>query len=252
MTGAPLVAVLVLLTPPSPMAAGAICGNPPSVTLDIGHTLNRPGAISARGKTEYAFNRTLALDLAAGLVREKVKVGILNEAGDEISLSNRARRLGAIERGIILSLHHDSVQKIYLQHGGVIKGNALRFSRHAKGYSLFVSGRSEAFEESQRLAVTIGRELRTAGFAPSMHHAEPIRGENRPVLDPELGLFRFDGLSVLRAARVPAILFEAGVIANPEEEFDLGNPVLRGRMVAALTKGITAFCGLAASSAPSP
>ena len=155
----------------SPMAAGAICGDPISVTIDIGHTLNQPGAISARGETEYAFNRMLALDLAAGLVRENVEVRLVNEVGNDITLSNRARLLGAIERGVILSLHHDSVQKIYLQHG-VIDGKAARFSRHAKGYSIFVSRRSAAIEASQRLAVSIGRELRSAGFAPSMHHAE--------------------------------------------------------------------------------
>ena len=112
-----------------------------------------------------------------------------------------------------------------------------------------------AFEASQRLAVSIGRELRSAGFAPSMHHAELIKGESRPVLYPQLGIFRFDRLSALSEARVPAILFEAGVIANPEEELDLRNPALRARMVAALINGLTAFCGRAAytrdPSAPS-
>ncbi len=219
---------------PSLAASGSICGNPPSVTLDIGHTPDRPGAISARGRTEYSFNRTLALDLAEALQSRQVQVHILNEVGDEISLTNRAKQLSAVERGIILSLHHDSVQPKYLERQ-VVDGKVTQFTRYAKarGYSIFVSGSSPASEASQRLALAVGAELRQAGFTPSMHHSEPIKGEGRPILDAKFGLFRYDALMVLKGARVPAILFEAGVIANPENELELESRSNRAQMIAA-------------------
>jgi N-acetylmuramoyl-L-alanine amidase len=235
----------ILVTPcPSVIAASAACGDPSLVTLDIGHTPSRPGAISARRQTEYSFNQRLASELAAALrARKDIEVQIFNEAGNEISVADRASRLGAIDRGVIVSLHHDSVQKVYLQQG-LVDGKAMRFSRHAKGYALFVSGRSAAFEASKSLALAIGSQLQMAGFPHSTHHAELIRGEGRPVLDAKLGLFRFDELAVVKDAQVPAVLVEAGVIVNPEEELELENPAVRGRIVKALAKGITAFCGL--------
>ena len=251
-----LLAAAASIGVPSPLslaatAPSAICGDPASITLDIGHTPARPGAISARGQTEYAFNRALAHELADALQVRSIRVRILNEGGNELSLADRARQLSAIERGIVLSLHHDSVQPIYLERE-VVEGKVTQFTRHAKGYSLFVSGRSPSFETSKVLARAVGSELRKAGFVPSLHHAEPIKGEGRPVLDSRLGLFRYDGLAVLKSARVPAILFEAGVIANPEDEVELENAARKAQMVAALVGGIASFCGLVTQDKPAP
>lgn len=228
----------------STVAFGAGCGDPPIVTLDIGHTPNRPGAISARGRTEYSFNRALALDLQQALQRRKLDVRIFNEVSNEISLTSRATQLSSIRNGIILSLHHDSVQPIYLERG-TVDGKASLLTHHAKGYSIFVSGRAPSFEASKKLAFSLGQSLRQAGFTPSAHHAEPIRGEGRPILDAKLGVFRYDALMVIKAARVPAILFEGGVIANPDNELELENDARRAQMVAALVQGIESFCGLA-------
>ena len=77
---------------------------------------------------------------------------------------------------------------------------------------------------------------------PSLHHAEPIKGEGRPIVDPALGVFRFDGLSVLKSAQVPAVLLEAGVIVNPEEERRLESVVGQQRLVRAIVSGVEAYC----------
>lgn len=242
---AALVAATALLAVHVPAFAAGRCGGPPTVVLDIGHTPKRSGAISASGKAEYGYNRALALELAPSLRVIGFEVHVLNEKGGEISLSNRAARLAAIGQGVILSLHHDSVQPVYLERG-VVDGKPVRFSRYpkAKGYSLFVSGRQPAFAASKALAVSIGTQLRRAGFTPSTHHAEKIKGENRPVLDATAGVFRYDGLAVLKSARMPAVLFEAGVIVNPEEERNIQNLVWQERLVRAVTRGVAAYCGL--------
>jgi N-acetylmuramoyl-L-alanine amidase len=236
-------AVTVLLAQVLPsIAAKENCGDPPSALLDIGHTPKQPGAVSARGKKEYHFNLNLSLKLAAALQELGFEVDVLNKQGREISLAKRASLISDSESGVVISLHHDSVQPIYVKRG-TIDGKSASFSRHARGYSLFVSGRSDAFEASKKLARSIGKALRSAGFTPSKHHAEPIKGEGRPFLDSRHGIFRYDNLVVLKAARVPAVLVEAGVILNPEEELLLEDPVLQGRMTWGLAKGVAHYCG---------
>ena len=59
---------------------------------------------------------------------------------------------------------------------------------------------------------------RILGLKPSLHHSEPIKGENRELIDKELGIYIFDDLKVLKNSYSPAFLFEAGVIVNRKEE----------------------------------
>jgi N-acetylmuramoyl-L-alanine amidase len=214
------------------------------VTLDIGHTPAQPGATSARGKSEYAFNKRFVGELAAALTAHgSVKVEVLNRAGGNVSLGRRAARIARLDNGIMLSIHHDSVQPQYLKTW-THKGRQWRYSDRFRGYSLFVSGRSPAIGESKVLALAIGGHLRVGGFAPTLHHAEKIRGENRPLIDPDAGLYRYDGLAILRTATIPAVLIEAGVIVNREEEQDLESRAYRARLIGAIVRGVASYCGL--------
>lgn len=56
------------------------------------------------------------------------------------------------------------------------------------------------------------------GLRPSTHHGENIKGENREAIDKELGIYYFDDLIVVKNSECPALLLEAGVIVNPEDE----------------------------------
>ena len=86
--------------------------------------------------------------------------------------------------------------------------------REFAGFSIFVSQRNPATRKAcaapRRSARRWWRRAK-----PSLYHAEPIAGENRPLLDRRLGVHRFDGLAVLKTATMPAVLVEAGVIVNP-------------------------------------
>ena len=218
------------------------CGDKIPVVIDIGHSPRNSGAVSARGKPEYLFNKRLVGELAAALRSDgRFESRILNEAGAEMPLPERARAVRAIRQGVFLSVHHDSAQSIYLE-SWVFERTRQRFSGRFAGYSLFVSGRSEVYEASKSLARSLGTRLREAQFAPSFHHAENIPGERRPVLDETAGVFRYDGLAILRQARVPAVLIEAGVIVNPLEELELEKPEFRARFVEAIKQGITSYC----------
>lgn len=223
-------------------AVAAPCGNPALVTIDIGHTPKRGGATSARGVPEYVFNKRLAGFLARRLDRTPgFQTRVLNPSGRNISLRRRADEIAGVRTGVLLSIHHDSAQLRYFSKW-TYKGRKRRYSDKFSGHSLFVSSRSAKYRASQSLGSEIGRALRGAGLTPTLHHAEPIKGENRPLLDARLGLYDFAGLRVLRSARVPAVLIEAGMIVNRQDELVLGTERFIGRFTGAVVSGLKRFC----------
>lgn len=128
---------------------------------------------------------------------------------------------------LFLSIHHDSVRERWLP-------KAAEFS----GFSLFVSRHNPDVEKSTRCASAIGAEMRATGLTPSRYHADPVRGENRPFADEENGVHFYDNLSVAKTARVPSVLFEAGVVVNAEDERRVTEPVMRGRIADAIARGV--------------
>lgn len=212
------------------------------VALDIGHTPASPGATSARGRPEYAFNQNLATRVLDQMRASGLTGAFLIADGAPVSdLWDRPRRAAARGAHVLVSLHHDSVQAHYLQTGE-LDGRPARFSRYAQGHSLFVSSKNLYFDRSRRVALAIGRALAAWGLSPTLHHAEPIAGENRPLLDRDLGVHDFADLVVLKAAPMPAVLVEAGVIVHPEEEQRLRDPFHQDILAESITRGVLAAC----------
>jgi N-acetylmuramoyl-L-alanine amidase len=89
-----------------------------------------------------------------------------------------------------------------------------------------------------KCASAIGAALVKAGFKPSLYHADPVVGENRPFADQANGVHFFDRLAVLRHAGMPAVLFEAGVIVNRDEELQMRDAEVRKRIAASVVHGI--------------
>lgn len=207
----------------------------PLVALDIGHTLTQPGAMSARGRPEFQFNRDLVQEINGLLKAQSFKTRVINPEGRSISLQDRAAR--SKDADFFLSIHHDSVKPQYLipwdDHGTV-----RNHSENFKGFALFVSHLNSHYQESLKCASAIGESMRKAGFVPSKYHAESIAGESRTFLDKENGVHGYDHLIVLKKAEVPAVLLEAGVIVNLEEEQHLKDPALRKTMATAIKSGL--------------
>lgn len=197
------------------------------VLVDAGHGPQRTGATGASGRAEYRYNR----DLAAALARALAALGerVTRVEGLDADIPPALRPAGAPAADLLVSIHHDSVQAQYLAAG--------RQAEFA-GYSIFVSTRNPDYAGSLNCARRIGARLRAAGETPSGYHAEPIEGENRPFVDRPLGIHRYDGLAVLRAAPMPAVLIEAGVIINPQEETRLGKPETVARLARAIARGV--------------
>lgn len=213
----------------APLARGA------AVAIDVGHHVGSPGALSARGVPEFEYNLRLAGEIAAALRAAGHRVLLIGEDGLTENLGERAPRARGMD--LLVSVHHDSVQPGFLsawEQGGATH----RFSDRFAGYSLFVSRLNPRLEASLRCASAIGEQLNHAGFTASRYHADPIAGENRPFADEPNGVHYFDNLAVLRTADIPALLFEAGVIVNRDEEMRMRDAAVRRRIADAFVSGV--------------
>jgi len=210
------------------------------VAIDIGHTKRQGGAISAHGICEYDYNREVALLLFSELIKLGfVKSFIINENGDDISLIKRANQANDSRANLLISIHHDSVQPIYLLSWRY-KGNNLLYCDLFRGYSIFISDENENFSSNFLFADLLGSELLNRGFHPSLHHAELIKGENRKLISKEKGIYEFNNLVILKSAHIPAVLLECAVIKNRGEEDSINNEY-RKRLVNAITSAVIKY-----------
>lgn len=197
-----------------------------TVVLDTGHTPSQQGSTSAYGRAEYGFNVQLANFVAQYLQAQGVTVRRVQ--GEHTLIS---RTYQTAEADLFVSLHHDSIQQAWIDAG----------KREAyAGFSVFISHKNPQPTQSLLCARHIGWQMVGIGEVPSRYHALPIAGENRPVLDPVTSVHRYDNLVVLKTAKAPAVLVEAGVIANPHEDRRLGDPKVANQLAGALARGIQA------------
>jgi N-acetylmuramoyl-L-alanine amidase len=209
-------------------AMAARAGKPGQVTvlLDPGHTPKMGGATSIRGIKEVVYNDHLVSILADTLSAHGIRVLLTRHLGEEVSLQDRVAVSRNGQAQCFIALHHDSAQPKYLERSGKAGVEGFSTLKPIRGYSVFVSMKNGQYRKSLSLAQGIGRSMLNLGRKPTLHHAEPIQGENRPLLDSTLGIYRFDDLIVLAQNPLPAVLIEYGVLVDKvDEEYvsDSGN-----------------------------
>jgi N-acetylmuramoyl-L-alanine amidase len=215
------------------------------IVLDVGHSATKSGVPSARGVPEFRFNKNLAEIVLkhlrdAGFTRTQLKIQ------DQADLYARARDLDSSRPDLILSLHHDGVQAKYVKLGQTDGAGREYTDDRFIGYSLFVSYDNPQRESSVRFARLLGEELVTRNHKVTMHHAEQIAGENRPVIDARIGVFRYDHLVVLRSVNAPSVLMESAVIVNPNDELNALNPVFQAEIGDSVVDAARNYCAAAA------
>lgn len=210
------------------------------VAIDIGHTQNCGGALSAHGIDEYYFNQKVACLLLPELIKNGFKKSfIINEDGSDISLISRTIEAKKRKADLLISIHHDSVQPCYLSTWKY-QGEHLSYCDLYKGFCILVSDDNVNSKSNILFARLLGRELLNRGFSPTLHHAEPIKGANRKLIDQEKGIYEFNKLVILKNATMPAVLFECGIIKNRYEEKSINNDY-RNKVVNAIVATIIQY-----------
>jgi N-acetylmuramoyl-L-alanine amidase len=205
------------------------------IVLDVGHTAESEGAISARNVSEFVFNLRLAKRIeeklkAEGFAQTKL---LLTEGKARRSLVKRVAAANDLPADLLLSIHHDSVPNKFLEDWE-FEGKKSHFSDRFSGYSVFVSRNNPDFRKSLSFAELIGKEMKAQ---------QAIMGRyQRPLLNKETGVYRYDELIVLRKTRMAAVLLEAGSIINRDEELKMDSPERQDIISSGLTAAVKEFC----------
>jgi N-acetylmuramoyl-L-alanine amidase len=214
------------------------------VVVDVGHTADVAGAMSARGVTEYAFNLALAQEAKQALVDAGFTgtVLLITDKAPPQGLVARAAQANSLPADLFLSIHHDSVPDNLLQTWQY-EGQDQHFNDDYPGYALFISNDNGDRAGSLLFGGFLGKELQARGLHYTPHYTLALMGHRRrELLDPLAGVYRYDALIVLRMTRMPALLLEAGSIVNRQEELELGTPDRRARTSAAIVAAVADFC----------
>ncbi|MGY2901270.1 N-acetylmuramoyl-L-alanine amidase family protein [Bradyrhizobium sp. URHC0002] len=214
------------------------------IVLDVGHTAESEGAISARNVSEFVFNLRLAKRIEEKLKTEgfaQTKL-LLTEGKARRSLVKRVAVANDLPADLLLSIHHDSVPNKFLEDWE-FEGKKGHFSDRFSGYSVFVSRSNPDFKTSLAFAELIGKEMKAQGLDYARQYSQAIMGRyQRELLNKETGVYRYDELIVLRKTRMAAVLLEAGSIINRDEELKMSSPERRDIISSGVTAAVKEFC----------
>lgn len=230
--------------PPKPFVATCDRAATFKTVVDVGHTADVSGALSARGVPEYEFNLRLAREInkalhAAGFGQT---VLMITAEAPTAGLFHRAARANALNADLFLAIHHDAVPDRMLETWQY-QGQEEHFNDRFPGHSLFISDENADPAGSLAFARLLGNALEAHSLHYTHHYTEAFMGSRRrELLDPQAGVYRYDQLIVLKETRMPAVLLEAGSIVNRDEEIVLATPERQALVAGAVVEAVDAFC----------
>lgn len=226
-------------------AAGSKCDRDRfRIILDVGHSAESYGAMSARKVPEFEFNLNLGKRIEEKLKAEGFAQTVLlvTEGKARPSLMKRvavANRKGA---DLFLSIHHDSVPGIYAEKWE-FEGRKSIFNDMFGGYSVFVSKLNPHYRESLRFARMVGNQMASKELQFARQYDQWFMGKfQRELLDIEAGVYRYDQLVVLRMTKMPAVLLESGSIINRDEELVMASDEHKNKVAAAVSAAAVDYC----------
>jgi len=214
------------------------------IVIDVGHTVDVPGAMSARGVPEYTFNLELAKDVKQALLDAGFSqtVLLITATAPAAGLVERAARANKMHANLFIAIHHDSVPDNLLKTWDY-DGQENHFNDDYPGYAIFISNENADRAGSLKFGAFLGKELESRGLHYTPHYTLALMGHRRRILvDANAGVYRYDQLIVLRETKMPAVLLEAGSIVNRPEELELGTAERRSLTSAAVTAAVNDFC----------
>ena len=214
------------------------------IIIDVGHTAESYGAMSARNVPEFEYNLNLGRR-----IEEKLKADgfsevflMVTEGKARPSLMSRVARANRRGADLFLSVHHDSVPGIYAE-SWLFEGKKSQFNDLFGGYSVFVSKQNPRYGESLRFARLLGNQMAAKDLQFARQYDQWFMGKfQRELLDVEAGVYRYDQLIVLKQTSMAAVLLESGSIINREEELVMASDAHKDKVAAAVSSALVDYC----------
>ena len=219
----------------------------PLIVIDPGHGGPDPGA-SGAGFREKSIVLGLARALRDRLVEEGgIRVALTREDDTLIVLEERAEIARALGADLFISIHADSAgdqegvagASIYTLSETASSEAAARFAQRENDADI-VNGIDLAGNDEAVNAILVElSQRRTVGSSAEFASLIEREGEGALRFHPQAR--RSAELAVLRAPDVPAVLYEAGFISNPEEARALASAEGREQFAEVLARAIRIF-----------
>lgn len=214
------------------------------IVIDVGHTAESEGAISARNTAEFIFNLKLARRVEQQLKSDGFAGTrlLVTEGKARRSLVTRVDAANKLAPNLFLSIHHDSVPDKFLEDWE-FEGQKRHYSDRFSGYSVFVSRDNPDFQTSLTFAELLAKEMKAQGLKYARQYSQPIMGRyQHPLLNKETGVYSYDQLIVLRKTKMAAVLLESGSIINREEELRMDSAQHRNMVSSGVATAVKEFC----------
>ncbi|RJY08594.1 N-acetylmuramoyl-L-alanine amidase family protein [Aurantiacibacter aquimixticola] len=245
--------VLTILLPETeaaldlPTIEGPQDASRPLVVIDPGHGGPDPGAVGARYR-----EKTIVLALARALRDELleeggVRVAMTRDEDRLIVLEERAEIARALGADLFVSIHADSAgdkegvegASIYTLSETASSEAAARFAQRENDADI-VNGVDLSTNNAAVNAILVElSQRRTSERSAEFASLIEREGEGALRFHPEPR--RSAALAVLRAPDVPAVLYEAGFISNPEEARALASPEEQERFAEVMARAIRIY-----------
>ena len=209
-----------------------------AILVDVGHSLSRSGAVSARGRTEFEFNRDMARAITAAIRRSGISNVILfNEEGANMSIAERVRRINALRPLLVISVHHNSMYPKYLKTW-LWQGKQRLYCEHYRGASVYFSQENDFAGQSRAIATDLRLQMAKAGMNLYQHPEFELRKKGIVAFPGQAGFYRYDSLGVLRGPDCPAVLLECGMIVNRDEELLLRDKAYQRKLAMVVAQSV--------------
>lgn len=204
------------------------------------------GVADLRGRV---VEKDLVLPIALAL-RDRLldmgalRVALTREDDRFLALEERVSLAEALEPDLFLSIHADSAPveeasgaNVYVLSARASDAAAMALARAFNTSDEGAAAQDAGLSDVEAILAELARRETTLGSARIARRLEERVGNSMPIH----GRFRRGAdLVVLRSARMPSLLFEAGYITNPDDAARVASPEGRAAIVDALADAITA------------
>ena len=214
----------------------------PIVVIDAGHGGRDPGARSVSGQVaEKELSLALARELRDDLVkRGRVRVAMTRDDDRYLTLDDRAAVARRLDAAMFVSLHIDSAPNPLARGASVYSLSDVASDAEAAHLAAAENGASMSGEKNGSVEAMLSDLAMRSQMSASADLASRLvnKSAGRFELRPEP--HQFAAFYVLRSARTPAVLFEAGYLSNADDEILLRDPKHRSDIALALAQAIEA------------